>query len=426
MKSFLHFVKLFVLVGFLMVLNACAKDPESDPPEPPQIQSVVRSYDLVKTYEANDIRLMFLLLASQFPEAEVLAEAVEYDVEVYHVVYRTRYRDTYRNASGLLCVPAVKTFQVPMLCFLNGTNTDYQMAPSNQLDHPLFQFLHTSASMGFGVLFPDYLGFGESEQIFHPYLNKSEMQPAILDFFLAGKELLTDQQTGNQWNGQAFMQGYSEGGWAGLACMQYLDAHPGFGIELTAAGLGAGPYDIGLVQAYILQQVEYPQPHYLPYVVLSYQAGGLITNPVGDFFQAPYADTIPSLYDGSLNGGAINSALTTQVENLVTEEFRLAYNTDPRFTNYMNALHENSVRAWNTLVPLRLYHGGNDDYVPAEVSQQLYQQFLAVGAQSVDLYQLADLDHGEAAIPSMLDALVWFLQLKAAAQGRQLALTQPD
>ena len=156
-------------------------------------------------------------------------------------------------------------------------------------------------------------------------------------------------------------------------------------------------------------------PYFFAYVLNSYSAIGTITNPLSDYFQAPYAAKIPGLFDGMHSGGAINAELNTQVSSLLTSDFRTGYSTNSKFAVFKSAIKSNTVEAWSLSTPTKLFHGGADDYIPAGVSQKMQADFLAKdsnNSKKLEVTIIPGVDHSSAISPVSLLTLSWFLQIK--------------
>lgn len=73
----------------------------------------------------------------------------------------------------------------------------------------------------------------------------------------------------------------------------------------------------------------------------------------------------------------------------------------------MQTLADNSMEAWATNIPTRIYHGTADDFVPPQVCIDIHEDFLdaGTGSNNVTLLQLCDLDHREEIIPTGLASI---------------------
>ena len=87
---------------------------------------------------------------------------------------------------------------------------------------------------------------------------------AVIDLLKAAAEL--SQQQGITFNGELFLAGYSEGGYATMASHKAIEENGLDGFTLIASFPAAGAYDIKGVQETIFEQTTYDEPHYLAYI----------------------------------------------------------------------------------------------------------------------------------------------------------------
>ncbi|HZH73393.1 MAG TPA: hypothetical protein VFD91_12925, partial [Mariniphaga sp.] len=64
--------------------------------------------------------------------------------------------------------------------------------------------------------------------------------------------------------------------------------------------------------------------------------------------------------------------------------------------------------------PTRLIHSADDELVPLEISDAMYQDFINSGTDNnmLELITIAGYSHTEGIIPAGLISLLWFLELK--------------
>ena len=300
----------------------------------------------------------------------------------------------------------------PMISYQNGTNTVHAEAPSENPDNELFSILQMMGSTGFIIAMPDYIGFGASEDIFHPYLHKASTVQSIVDMLRAVDEMASENEN-IDYNKNLYISGYSQGGWSTMALQEAIEKQYSTEFKLKASVCGAGPYNITSINEYITGLNEYPMPFYMAYIFNTYLNLGLST-PITEVFQQPYADRIPTLFDGTLSGGEINAQLTKIVPDLLTASYISDWSTDGKFAPVLALLEENSIAAYETKIPTLLTHGNADDYVPSFVSSEFYQDFMDLGISPdlVRYLELDGMDHGDAVLPSGLAAITWFIQLE--------------
>lgn len=341
-----------------------------------------------------------------------LSVLVTRDVEVRKVVYKTTFKNQKIQASGLVCLPK-SAGDYPVLCFQNGTNTLHSMAPTEAVDDDVFKIIESIASMGFIVVIPDYIGFGASAQLPHPYLIAEPTTQSILDLLRAAKEYTDDELVLTKPTKDLYLFGYSQGGWATMCLQKKIETTFSDEFNLKASSCGAGPYSLTFITSSLLAQSEYPTPYFLAYLLNSYNKTGEINNPLTDFFNPTYADKIPGLFDGLHTGGAINSALTPNLSLLLTSDFRTKYESDNKFLGLRTALQANSVTAWKTNVPTRLYHGTDDEVIPLSMSQKMLADFKTNGLtdSQIKLVQIQGEGHTSSINKTAAETIFWFLEV---------------
>jgi pimeloyl-ACP methyl ester carboxylesterase len=278
----------------------------------------------------------------------------------------------------------------------------------------MLSILESVAAMGFIVVVPDYIGFGASSQLAHPYLHAESTTQSILDMLRAVKEFGGQDKIVAKPTSDLYIFGYSQGGWSTMQLQKAIEKNYSTEFNLKASSCAAGPYSIGYMNEFISAKTDYPMPYFLTYLLNAYIATGLITNPISDFIQAPYAAKIAGLYDGKHSGGTINSELTTKMATLLTAEYRTGFATDAKFAGIRSAFIANSIEPWLITTPTRLYHGGNDEFIPVSLSQKMLADFKAKGVtdDKIKLVIVPAVDHQLGVIPVGFQTILWFLELK--------------
>lgn len=404
-RVFFQRVLLALIVIAALVLNSC-KDNEIE-------QKSYENY-LSSQLKSEFTRQEALGNITQIaPEAALFGAVMQHDVEVRKITYKTIFKDKNISASGLACLPKTPG-EYPVISFQNGTNTLHSDAPSEKVDDELFQIIESIASMGFIVVIPDYIGFGASASIPHPYLDAKSSTQCILDMIRATKEYTSGDKVEAKATNDLFIFGYSQGGWATMQVQKTIEKEYSSEFNLIASSCGAGPYSIEYMNRYIVESNDYPMPFFIAYLLNSYKNVGLITNPLSDIIKEPYASLIPGLFDGTNSGGTINSKLTTKMADFFTQEYRTGYATASKFAVLKSAMASNSITAWKATTPMKLFHGANDEYIPPGVSQKILSDFKTAGMtdSQIQLTIIANADHTSGVYPTGLQTILWFLQLK--------------
>ena len=410
MKNFMHhrfFLMIILFAGLL--LNSCNQKDETIKKNYEHFNS--NQYKFAITSEQAKFRLTSLQLI--FPETSVFATKANSDIEVHKLIYKTSFKSTGILASGLVCLPKTSG-NYPVLCFQNGTNTLHSKAPTENPQDDLFSILESVASMGFIVVIPDYIGFGSSSNLPHPYLHAESSTQSILDMLRAVNEFSSDEKVVAKPTKDLFIFGYSQGGWATMLLQKAIETNYSSEFNLIASSCAAGPYSLEYMNEYIAGQTDYPMPYFLAYLLNAYRTIGLLSKPLSDFIQEPYASKIPGLFDGEHSGGSINSSLTTKMADFLTPEYRTGYSTNSNFTDLKSAFQANSATAWPVSTPTRLYHGSLDNYIPESLSQKMLMDFrtLGVSDSKLQLVIIPGASHESAILTVGLHTILWFLELK--------------
>ena len=335
----------------------------------------------------------------------------EFTISTYDIRYESQDPDgNLDTLSGLVTVPNSTTQAFPILSYQHGTGVLDTDAPSNtglsffNIEILAVGFLATSS--GFVTIFPDYVGMANPNE-YHPYHIKDSYVRAVVHLIKAVKQLsqTLTQEESFQYNDQLFLAGYSEGGYATLAAQSVIELSYNDEFHITASFPMAGAYDLaGTMVDYFLSEPEYENPYYVPYVLTShiwyYQ--GLDTD-LNIYFEPYWAETLPTLYNGTFSGSEINNMLPDNVLDILIDSVLTDFtNNEDHFLR--QTLSQNTLLNWVPESPTFLYHGIADDQVPHENSVVAYNAFQDNGASNVVLELLPESagGHTDAAIPSII------------------------
>lgn len=400
----------FLFLGTLF-LASCSSNVADDPGQQLPDKYLV-SYNLARTVTAQEVKNLFSPVQSLYPDVAEILPAVSSGVKIYSVTYNTTLGTKKLVASGLVCIPdGGGTY--PILSFQNGTNTLYANAPSLNAASYSVQMISGFAATGFVVVLPDYLGFGASTTVFHPYLNNESTVTSILDLFRAVKEMGTKPDLKLKLSSDLYLMGYSQGGLSTLQLHKAIETSYSSEFNLKAVGGGAGPYNLTQITDLVVTATYYPQPYYIAYIMKGFKSVTAFPNSYADIFNEPYASRIDGLFNGLNSGGAINDQLTYSMPQLFTSEFRTTLKTNAKYKEMRDALVANSVAAWKVKTPVILTHGQADTDVSPLMSKQLYDDLMKLDPSlPVTYIPMAGLDHGGASAPSLVNFVKRFLVIK--------------
>lgn len=335
------------------------------------------------------------------------APLIQYDVDFYNFTYYTTYKGGKIKASGLLGIPKGMSTAPALLSAQHGTMFADADAPSN---FPLsFTGFELFASAGFVTVIPDFIGYGVSKDIPHPYYDAQSSAASVVDMLKAAKYYLQTKSVAI--SNKLFLVGYSEGGYVTMAAQKEIETNTSNNLTLTAAAEGAGGYDITGMLNKVAATPTYIDPSFFALFIQSYNTTYNYNRPYTDFFATTYAAKIPQLLDGSKNSDQINGELTTTMSALFNPTFYASLLNPTAETAFKANVAANSFPNWYPASPTFLYHGTADQDVFFETSQSTYTRFITAGATKVTLTPIPGGTHETSVGPMMVDALTRFKTL---------------
>jgi pimeloyl-ACP methyl ester carboxylesterase len=405
MKNLAHRLMILLLAIALTSCHNLFKDDEKDP-----VFKYLVNYEMVRSYPHSVIQAMINSIEGDFPGVAELRHRATNGIIIFEITYKTTFKGESVLASGLVSVPA-GTGTYDMISYQNGTTTLHSHAPTADPDRELFRLIEAVASTGFVISLPDYLGFGESENMIHPYLHKASTVQSVLDMIRAVKELAQIKEF--QLTNDLYLAGYSMGGWATLGVQREIENNHSDEFNLKASVPAAGPFDLKFTNQQILENDSYPMPYFIGFMINTYVKMEETTTPVNEVLNHPYDSLVTVLFDGKRSGEDINALLTTSIADLFTENYRLNYDTGETFASFRTVLEANSIEPWNVQTPTMLIHSTKDELIPFAVSQKTRLDLLAAGTPDdrIHLVPMPDLSHNEGITAAGILSIKWFLDL---------------
>ena len=312
-----------------------------------------------------------------------IISSVKYAVDIYDVTYYTKnHNDSMVRASGLYFVP-LKANDSPMLVYNHGTRVNPNNRDINCNREGLLCLMF--ATDGYSVLEPDYIGLGNGDGM-HLYLHASTEADAGIYFMKAVEEI--NSELGIVLNQQLFITGYSQGGHATLALHKKLEEEYSVDYQVTASSPMSGPYDPLEVQAQVMFD-NYTQPHYLPYLLVSYNEvyNMFSKNNFYDIFIPPYDSVVFKYFSNTKSFGndylldEINASLPSIPVDMLKKEIVDLYKLD--FNFFKKFIKENNVYDWKPIAPVQLCYCKSDEEVLAENSLLAYRVMRQNGSKNI-------------------------------------------
>ncbi len=313
-------------------------------------------------------------------------------------------------ASGLLTIPTptpayaayrAATNQVPftvsMLCDNHGTIFLNSEAPTNvEVSNGVPDYkpaILITGRAGFAGIYPDYIGFGDSNTTVHPYILKKAAAQSAVDMIKASMKYMQEHSV--ILNHQLYITGYSEGGYNAMATAQSIEDGTLPTVNLMGVAPMAGPYnveDLGNIELNATRKMAYPAfladlaysyTHYYNDVNLS----DIAIPPLSKFQFAfdGLHDTVP--INIILGLGAVDANGTVTDYGFYTHTANALFK-DTFISDYQNNVNnimrqkfvENNLDNWVPKSKMNLIQCLDDDIIPFSESNNTYNKFKAAGA----------------------------------------------
>lgn len=307
-------------------------------------------------------------------------------VSSYKIIYQTPhpyFPNVQIEASGLVLLPdSDKT--LPILSLQHGTITDENEVPSNFVATSVnSNYASAVAGLEYVVVAHDYLGYGASNHLLHPYEHGPTLAQSSYDMLEAAKDFLDNESVA--YNDQLFLAGYSEGGYATMALHQYIEENTN--TDVTASIVGGGAYNKTLFAKEIMQKNE-PlafMPNYI-WVLYTYNNIYGINEPFSFYInQDQLANINPSNF---FNSGDLD----TNPQALFTENFRNLIINEGNHP-MVDAIKDNDLFDWRPKGEIWIVHGALDDFVFPSNATSVHLAMTSSGLENIHLSLAESFDH---------------------------------
>jgi len=391
--QFSKFIRLFLFFSAPLFFWACDNNAIEDEPD---FQHIV-SYQFLDSISSDEI-------SSRFGGNNVLSGFINFDITAHKITYMTENFDgTEVEASGLVLIPIVSgsskltSFQHSTLAKdpnpeIDQENQAPSYLPENNAEIHLSAALY--ASNGYMISAPDYIGYGSTGDMFHPYEHAQTTATTSYDMLVAAREyaeflevaLRTEDDTEKE---ELHLLGYSQGGNSTMALHKYIEENHIEEFDIIKSAMGAGAYHKTAVGDYIFNfegELGFSISLYL-WVMDTYDRVYL-QRGLDYYLKQPFA--------GEVSTNGYFEISNTNPQEIFTEEF-IAEVNDPN-SAFSNALADNDIHDWKAEAPIKLFHSREDALVPYFNSVDAFESMNAKGSTEVllETYEFgSDVDPGD-------------------------------
>ena len=404
-KAIQKSIKYLLALSLVVFVSACGVDGNEGENSVEDGSSELVSAIVLK--DINDSYMMNVLVAADLNKTNAFGYQNAFGYKSVKITYNTVGQDNKPVvASGLLVIPTIseqykaslasigKSYSVSMICDNHGTIFTNAQAPTNVAQQTFYPLALPMVGLaGFAGIYPDYVGFGDSNTTVHPYILKKAAARNAVDMIKASMNYM--QEHGTVLNHQLYITGYSEGGYNAMATAQSIENGALPNVNVMGVAPMAGPYNVEdlanrelnathrMAYPAFLADLGYSYTHYYNDVNLSN-----IAVPTLGQFQLAFNglnDTVPIHIILGLGAIDANGTVTDYgfYTHTADELFKDTFISD--YQNNVNNLMrqkfvENSLDNWTPKSKMNLIQCLGDDIIPFSESNNTYNKFKAAGA----------------------------------------------
>lgn len=238
-------------------------------------------------------------------------------------------------------------------------------APSN-----CFSLEGVLVKLGYGLIIPDYLGYGVTAEQIHPYLVMDLTARNVFDMYLAVREWLKVAEMEPE-HDELCLMGYSQGGATTMA-VQYLienkycfPEHPEH-TKIHRVFAGGGPYDVKATYERFVNTDTAGYPVAVPLVLQGMIKGNKLDIEMTDLMQEWLYNKMDDWVNSKrYSSSQINELIGTKVTHEILTEEAMNQTSD-NVAELYKAMTANSIISYNWVpkAPVYIMHSIDDETVP--------------------------------------------------------------
>ena len=230
------------------------------------------------------------------------------------------------------------------------------------------------AGHGYAVVVADYIGFGVTRHLPHPYMVGELTAKNVIDLYFAALPYLKsiDKMPADP---SIYLMGYSQGG-ATTVTVQYLLERDYPEVKIRRNFAGGGPYDLAATYDKWIADDITGIPCAVPMIIQGMNVAEHLGLDYAVFFQPKLLENYDE-YINSKNYTVKQISMlmgANRLSQIVTDECRDKH-TESSFKLYRALMRNSIAYLWRPVAPLYMFHSQDDDTVPFENSQKAREEW---------------------------------------------------
>ncbi len=247
----------------------------------------------------------------------------------------------------------------------------YTVCSNAEVPSNCFPLEGVLVKLGYGLIVPDYMGYGITADRVHPYLVMDETARNVLDMYLAVRPWLEAVDRLPE-EFEINLMGYSQGGATTMAVQHLIETeyddmeyYPDYA-KIHRVFAGGGPYDVKATYERFVNTDTAGYPVAVPLVLQGMIVGNKLNMQMSDMMQPWLCEHVDDWINSKVFTSAqINQLIGTKVTHKLLTEEAMAQTSD-KVAELYKAMTINSVTSYDWIPQASVYmmHSMDDETVP--------------------------------------------------------------
>jgi len=259
-----------------------------------------------------------------------------------------------------------------------------KQCPSNSVIQPEAIF----TVFGYAVVMADYIGYGKTVDLEHPYLHWSSTAQSSIDAYFALRQYLIDNEY--EIGDELYNVGYSQGGEASMAVLRMVTEKYSDSIHFTKSFMGGGPYNIEATFDDIVKNNKTGIPYAMPMIINGLNCAHNLNLNLDDIFIGEMRDNYrDKILSKKYTSDELSEIFTHQEATSIFSEYMFD-KTHPMTAKIMEAARQNNLAGtWTPRSGEKIYllHSTTDDMVPFVNSELMAESLKGTGCDCEVVFQ---------------------------------------
>jgi hypothetical protein len=383
--------KYLLIASVFIAFTACKKEEKGDNT---LVETLVNAR-LTGTMTVEQVKAIMTNYASFKP-------FVQTGINLYKVEYTTLCNDSKPEVSGLFIIPTNVSAQTPVVVYNHGTsvkNAEPSLSNVSEFSMDIGLCYICASIFNCVILIPDYIGYGTSSHIVHPYIHAETLGQTSFDIIKAYIDYTKITPGATDANRNIVILGYSEGGYTSVALHKKIQESAS-DIKVVKTYAGAGPYDVENFVKEILRINRDLASHVISsymWVLATYKEYSGYTKPYDEIYSEE--DNLILKNRNYDFGYLVRHPVNLNPANLFRDDY-IEMVLNDRDADLKNILKENTLTDFVPSDSLILFHSEADSWVSVNNTINAFNRMKSKGAPvRCEIVPVgANKDHSDAAV----------------------------